>query len=62
MNISERDPCDGGVTLTDPSGTITSPGFNNGSYADDLNCTWHIQVEDGKVRLFYLLHISIANI
>ncbi|XP_071848238.1 cubilin-like isoform X2 [Apostichopus japonicus] len=38
--------CD--VTLSNSSGTLTSPEYPN-LYPSNLNCTWHLQAAEGKV-------------
>lgn len=37
-----------GQSLTDPTGTITSPGHPN-TYPHGVNCTWFVRVEPGLV-------------
>jgi len=46
------DPC-GGVPLrlTDPSGSITSPG-GGGQYLNDAYCKWLIEAPAGQVRTY----------
>ena len=43
--------CDspGGAMLTDPSGSISSPGYPEGNYGNRQNCQWHITVDENKV-------------
>ena len=48
--------CD--ASFTQPSATITSPNYP-GAYDNDLNCEYHITVEDGKVSVSNVLTITI---
>ena len=36
------------VTITQPSGVITSPGFPE-PYRNGIDCTWNIQVQIGQL-------------
>ena len=42
------------IILTDWTGSIISPGFDNSSYPNNQNCTWLIKVGSGStIRLTF---------
>jgi len=45
------DPCgQEPLKLTASSGTIKSPGYDQGTYPNDANCQWLIEAPAGNVR------------
>ena len=46
------------VTLTQPLGVITSPGFPQ-SYRNGIDCTWNIQLSMGQLIQFNFLHFDV---
>jgi len=48
---NRRDPCARKpVKLTESSGTIKSPGYDQSTYDNDAYCRWLIKAPAGKVR------------
>ena len=47
------------VTITQPLGVITSPGFPH-PYRNRINCTWNIQLSRGQFIQFNFLHFDVA--
>jgi len=52
VNIDTRtDPCGAQpIELSASSGTITSPGYYEGSYPNNALCQWRITAPSGNVR------------
>lgn len=48
--------CD--VTITQPFGVITSPGFPQ-NYRNGINCTWYIQLFSGQLIQINFLYLDI---
>ena len=46
------------VTINQPFGVITSPGFPQ-PYQNGIDCTWNIQLSVGKLIQFNFLHFDI---
>ena len=46
------------VTITQPSGVITSPGFPQ-PYRNAIDCTWNIQLLIGQFIQFNFLHFDV---
>jgi len=42
------------VVITASSGTITSPGYDEGQYPNDAFCQWHIMAPAGEVRCRFI--------
>lgn len=51
------DPCNGGVTLAEDSGTIASP-----EYVNHMDCRWHVEVEDGMVYLLFFYTLRFVSL
>ena len=47
------------VTITQPLGVITSPGFPH-SYRNGIDCTWNIQLSSGQLIRFNFVHFDVA--
>ena len=48
------------VTITQPSGVITSPGFPQ-PYRHGIDCTWNIQLQIGQQIDIRFLHFELDN-
>ena len=46
------------VTITQPFGVITSPGFPQ-SYRNAIDCTWNIQLPIGQLIQLNFLHFDL---
>ena len=49
------------VTITQPFGVITSPGFPQ-LYQNGIDCTWNIQVPIGQLIQFNFLRFDVENV
>ena len=48
------------VTITQPFGVITSPGFPQ-LYRNSIDCTWNIQLSIGQLIQFNFLHFHVQS-
>ena len=48
------------VTITQPFGLITSPGFPQ-TYQNGIDCTWNIQLSIGQLIQFKFLHFDVED-
>ena len=48
------------VTITQPSGVITSPGFPQ-PYRNGIDCTWNIQLQIGQLINISFLHFELYS-
>ena len=48
------------VTLTQPLGVITSPGFPQ-LYRNGIECTWNIQIQIGQMISISFLHFELEQ-
>ena len=48
------------VTITQPLGVITSPGFPQ-PYRNGIDCTWNIQLQIGQLINISFLHFELAD-
>ena len=58
MQVISFSDCD--VTITQPFGVITSPGFPQ-PYKIGIDCTWNIQLSNGQLIQFNFLHFDVEN-
>ena len=48
------------VTITQPLGVITSPGFPQ-PYRNGIDCTWNIQLQIGQLIDIRFLHFELDD-
>ena len=48
------------VTITQPFGVITSPGFPQ-VYRNGIDCTWNIQLSSGQLIHFFFLQFDVED-
>ena len=48
------------VTITQPLGVITSPGFPQ-PYRNGIDCTWNIQLSSGQLIHFFFLQFDVQD-
>ena len=48
------------VTITQPFGVITSPGFPQ-LYRNGIDCTWNIQLSSGQLIHFFFLQFDVED-
>ena len=50
---SASGPCStDGENVTSESGSIKSPGYDEGSYPANADCKWYFHIQEGKVSTF----------
>ena len=49
------------VTITQPFGVITSPGYPQ-PYGNGIDCTWNVQLSIGQLIQFNFLHFDVQYV
>ena len=49
------------ITLTNPNGFVTSPGYPHNNYPDLTDCTWLIQLSPGQIIEISFIRIKFEE-